>query len=201
MTTLTLKAQLREETGRNASRRLRRAGRLPGIIYGGGKSDLPVTMNSNEARKLLNIETFYTSIVNIDVAGQKNEAVLLKDVQWDPVSDEPVHLDFLRVSVGDTVQVEVPVVAVNAEKSPGVIKGGKLDIVRHVLEVSCRADAIPEHINIDCSSLELGSTVHIEDIELPEGVTVPHEVNFTVLNLSVVKGGKGEEAESEEEEG
>ncbi len=201
MTTLTLRAQLREETGRNASRRLRRAGRLPGIIYGGGKSDLPVTMNSNEARKLLNIEAFYTSIVNIDVADQKSETVLLKDVQWDPVSDEPVHLDFLRVSVSDTVQVEVPVVAVNAEKAPGVVQGGKLDIVRHVLEVSCRADAIPEHINIDCSSLELGATVHIEDIDLPEGVTVPHEVNFTVLNLSVVKGGKSEEAASEEEEG
>ncbi len=193
-----LEAQLREQTGRNASRRLRRAGRVPAIVYGGEKSDLPVTLNANVIGKLLNIEAFHTSILNLRVEGQKgDERVLLKDVQWDPISDEAVHLDFLRVRDADIVHLEVPVVAVNYEKCPGVVKGGKLDIVRHVLEVACRADSIPEHIEIDCRDLDLGATVHIDDVALPEGVSVPHEVNFTVLNLSAVRGGKLSEAEED----
>ncbi len=186
-----LNAELREDTGRNASRRLRRAGRLPAVIYGGGKDDLPITLNANDTGKALNVEQFHTSILNIQVADKsEKENVLLKDVQWDPLKDTPMHLDFFRVKNSDTVQVEIPVVAINFEKAPGVIEGGMIDMIRHVLEVSCRADAIPERVDIDCSVLQLGDTIHVEDVVLPEGVTAPHEVNFTILNLSTVKGGK-----------
>ena len=105
----------------------------------------------------------------------------------------------MRVSSSDTVHIEVPVVAINFEKCPGIKAGGIIDHVRHTLEVTCRADSIPEHIEIDCSNLEIGDTVHINDIALPKGVTVAHEVNFTVLNMTVAKkAGAAEEDEAGE---
>lgn len=198
---MTLNAKLREDTGRNASRRLRRAGGLPAIIYGGGKADLPITLDANEASKALNVEQFHTTILTIDVADKKKkEHVLLKDSQWDPVKDTVTHLDFFRVKKSDTVQIEIPVIAINFEKSPGVAEGGKIDLIRHVLEVSCRADAIPENVEVDCAALKLGDSIHVEDLVLPEGVEAPHEVNFTILNLSTVKGGKISDDDGDEEE-
>lgn len=188
MADLSLEALMREETGRSATRRLRKAGRTPAIVYGGGKSDLPITLNSIEITNALNKEAFHTSMLEINVDGVKEtQTVLLKETQWDPVTDIATHLDFFRVLADDIVHVEVPVVAINHEDCPGVVKGGMLDLIRHVLEVSCRADAIPERVEIDCSKLEVGDTVHVDDIELPDGVTIQHEVNFTVLNLSMVK--------------
>lgn len=199
--TILLNAELREDTGRSASRRLRRAGRLPAVIYGGDKTDLPITLNANETGKALNVEQFHTAMLSIQVADKKDqEQVLLKDVQWDPIKDTAIHLDFFRVKSSDTVQVEVPVVAINFEKAPGVVAGGMIDMIRHVLEVSCRADAIPERVEIDCSALNLGDTIHVEDVNLPEGVTAPHEVNFTILNLSTIKGGKDDAEVTDEDE-
>ncbi|MDQ6975413.1 MAG: 50S ribosomal protein L25/general stress protein Ctc [Mariprofundaceae bacterium] len=196
-----LNAKLREKTGRNASRRLRLAGYLPAVIYGGGKPELPVTLNANDTGKALNVEQFHTTILTIAIADKKDEEhVLLKEVQWDPIKDTPIHLDFFRVKGSDTVEIEIPVLAINFEKAPGVIEGGKIDMIRHVLQVSCRADAIPEHVKIDCSQLNLGDTVHVEDVTLPEGVTAPHEVNFTILNLSTVKGVKTDEETEEQTE-
>jgi len=197
---LSLNAELREETGRSATRRLRHAGRLPAIIYGGGKTDLPITLNTNEVTKALNSEQFHTSILTITVAGGKGEEkVLLKDSQWDPVRDTVTHLDFFRVKGSDVIEIEIPVVAINSEKAPGVVEGGQIEVIRHSLEVSCRADAIPEHIEVDCSALQMGDTVHVEDLILPEGVEAPHEVNFTILNLAVIKGGaeKSDDAEDD----
>ncbi|MDQ6978934.1 MAG: 50S ribosomal protein L25/general stress protein Ctc [Mariprofundaceae bacterium] len=197
---LSLNAEMREVTGRSASRRLRRAGRLPAIIYGGGKSDLPITLNMNEASKSLNVEQFHTSILTIIVAGSKDEEkVLLKDAQWNPVRDTISHLDFFRVKGSDVIEIEIPIVAINAEKAPGVIEGGQIEVVRHALEVSCRADAIPENIVVDCAALQMGDTIHVEDLTLPEGVEAPHEVNFTILNLAVVKGGADQDDDTEED--
>ncbi|MDX8402582.1 MAG: 50S ribosomal protein L25/general stress protein Ctc [Mariprofundaceae bacterium] len=184
-TPLLVEAELREKTGRAEARRLRRAGRIPGIIYGGGKPDLPVSMEYFKISKLLDDEHFHTSMIEVKVKGKRGkETVLLKDTQWDPVKDTVTHLDFLRVSASDTVTVDVPVEPVNFEKCPGVVKGGLVEVIRHTLEVTCRADAIPEHIEIDCSDLDIGDTVHIEDVPLPEGAEVHHEVNFTVLNIA-----------------
>jgi len=188
MDELTFDAALRETTGKGHARRMRRAGLLPGIIYGAGKPDLPITLNANEVGKLSNKEAFYTSMLTIQVKGKGVETVLLKDVQWEPVLDIPMHLDFVRVSSADSVTVEVPVIPVNFEKSPGDIAGGMVDVVRHVLEVTCRADSIPDSVEVDCSKLELGDTVHVDDIALPEGMKILHEVNFTVLNISQSKG-------------
>jgi large subunit ribosomal protein L25 len=188
MTDFVLEAELREKTGKAETRRLRRAGKLPAIIYGGDKPDLPIVLNHNTTSKLLNDEHFFTSMIEIKVKGSRGKnTVLLKDVQWDPIYDTARHLDFFRVSSSDSVTVEVPVVAINHEKCPGAVAGGLLDIVRHTLEVTSRADAIPEHIEVDCSNLEIGDTIHIDDIALPEGTEVTHEVNFTVINMAAPK--------------
>ena len=199
MTDFIIEAELREETGRSATRRLRRAGKMPGIIYGGGKPDIAITMDDNTVSKLLNEEAFHTSMFEVKVKGSRGKnTVMLKDAQYDPVMDNATHLDFFRVSAKDSITMDVPVVAINTEKCPGVSQGGMVDVIRHSLEITCRADSVPEHIEIDCAALEMGDTVHIEDIVLPEGAEVHHEVNFTVLNISAPKGASGGDATGEE---
>ncbi len=194
MTNLVVEAELREETGRSATRRLRRAGKMPGIIYGGGKPDIAITMEYFTISKQLNDEQFHTSLLEVKVKGSRTKnTVLLKDAQWDPVTDTATHLDFFRVSAKDTVTLDIPVVTLNTEKCPGVVKGGLVDLVRHALEVTCRADAIPDHIMVDCADMEVGDTIHIEDITLPEGATVQHDVNFTVLNIAAPKTGSDDD--------
>ena len=197
MSELIFDAELRETTGKGAARRMRRAGLLPAIIYGAGKPDLAITLNANAVGKNLNQEAFFTSMLKVNIKGKGSETVLLKDVQWEPILDTAMHLDFVRVSSADSVTVEVPVEAVNYEKCPGDIAGGMLDVVRRVLEITCRADMIPESIEVDCSALNLGDTVHVDDIALPEGMEIIHDVNFTVLNVAAPKGA---EASSDDEE-
>lgn len=194
MTDFVIDAEIREKTGKAETRRLRRAGKLPAIIYGGDKPDLPIVLDQNATKNMMKDEHFFTSILEISVKGAKGKnTVLLKDSQWDPIYDTAKHLDFFRVSASDEVTVDVHVVGINQDKCPGLKAGGILDIVRHTLEVTCRADSIPEHIEIDCSTLEVGDTVHINDITLPAGATVAHDVNFTVINLAAPK--KAEEVE------
>jgi len=190
MTDYIIEAELREETGRSATRRLRRTGKLPGIIYGGGKPDLAITMDYNTVSKLLDEEQFHTSMLEVKVKGARGKnGVLLKDAQWDPVMDTATHLDFFRVSASDAITMDVPVVTLNTDKCPGIVKGGLIDMIRHSLEVTCRADSIPDQIEVDCADMEIGDTIHIDDIPLPEGAEVQHDVNFTVLNLSAAKAG------------
>jgi large subunit ribosomal protein L25 len=195
--TIILEAESREKTGKAESRRMRRAGKIPAIIYGGDKPDLAIALDFISTGKLLNDEHFHTSMVEIKVAGVRGKnTAILKDVQYDPLRDEPTHLDFQRVSGKDTVHINVPVVAINFEKCPGDVAGGLLEVVRHELEVICRADSIPEHIEVDCAKLDIGDTVHIEDVALPKGVEVQHDVNFTVLNVAAPKL-KGEASDEE----
>ncbi|MDQ6999646.1 MAG: 50S ribosomal protein L25/general stress protein Ctc [Mariprofundus sp.] len=196
MTDYIIEATLREETGRSATRRLRRTGKIPGIIYGGGKPDLAITMDYNTVSKLLNEEQFHTSMLEVKVKGSRGKNnVLLKDTQWDPVMDTATHLDFFRVAGKDTITMDVPVIAINYEKAPGVVKGGQIDLIRHSLEITCRADSIPDQIEVDCADMEMGDTVHIDDIPLPEGAEVQHDVNFTILNLSAPKTGADEDTD------
>jgi len=196
MSDFIVEAELREETGRGATRRLRRTGKMPGIIYGGGKPDLAITMDYNTVSKLLNQEVFHTSMFEVKVKGSRGKnTVLLKDAQYDPLMDTATHLDFMRVSAADSITMEVPIVAINSETCPGVAQGGMVALIRHALEVTCRADSIPEHIEVDCSGLDIGDSVHIEDVALPEGAEVLHDVNFTVLNIAAPKAAEVEETE------
>ncbi|MDQ6993142.1 MAG: 50S ribosomal protein L25/general stress protein Ctc [Mariprofundus sp.] len=204
MSDFIVEAELRETNGRSASRRLRHSGKTPAIIYGGDKPDLSIALDYFSITKCLDQELFHTSMITINVKGARGkQTVMLKDSQWDPVKDTVTHLDFFRVSSSDSISIDVPVVAINAEKCPGTVKGGLIDLIRHSLEVTCRADSIPAHIEIDCSALDIGDTVHIEDISLPEGVVVQHEVNFTVLNMAGQKTASADDdddAEVTEEE-
>ncbi|HID37290.1 MAG TPA: 50S ribosomal protein L25/general stress protein Ctc [Ghiorsea sp.] len=185
MTDYVLEAELRENTGKAHTRRLRHAGKLPGIIYGGGKPDLPIILDYNETAKImLRDEAFYTSMLEIKVKGSRGKnTVLLKDTQWDPIYDTPTHVDFFRVSGSDSVTVSVPVHTINVEDCPGVKAGGQLSVIRHELEITCRADAIPDNVEIDCATFELDQIVHIDDITLPDGMEVIRDVNFTVLSI------------------
>ena len=199
MTDLIVETELRETTGKAHARRMRRTGLLPGIIYGGDKPDLAISINANAIGKLLNTEAFYTSMLEVKVKGKRGKnTVLLKDVQWDSIKDTAMHLDFMRVSSKDSVTVEVPVIAINFEKCPGDVAGGLLDVVRHTLEVTSRADSIPDAIEVDCANLDIGDTVHIEDITLPEGSEVSHDVNFTVVNIAAPKAAVLETTDTEE---
>ncbi len=194
MSDYVVEAELREKTGRAETRRLRRAGKIPGIIYGGGKPELSIAMDYFTISKLLEEEHFHTTLLEISVTGSsgKNTAIL-KATQWEPIKDTVTHVDFQRVSSSDKIHIEVPVHALNHETCPGVKQGGSLSIIRHSLEVTCRADSIPESIEIDCASMEIGDVVHINDVKLPDGVEVQHDQNFTILNISAPK--KAEEVE------
>ncbi len=204
MTDYILEAELRENLGKAHTRRLRRAGKLPGIIYGGDKPDLPITLDYNAIAKImLQDEAFYTSMIEIKVKGKRGKnTVILKDTQWDSIYDTPMHLDFFRVSGSDSVTVPVPVQPINVDICPGVKAGGSLQLIRHELEVTCRADAIPDHIEIDCAAFELDQIVHIDDITLPEGIEVEHDVNFTVMSIAAPKrSAQTTSGEAEPEEG
>jgi len=202
MSDLTVEAELRETSGRSATRRLRRAGKTPAIIYGGDKPDLSIAIDYFTIAKQLGKEEFHTSMLKVKVKGSRGvNTVLLKETQWDPIKDTVTHMDFFRVSAGDEVTVEVPVVLLNEETCPGIAMGGLVDIIRHALEVTCRADSIPSGIEVDCATLEIGDSVHIEDITLPEGAEVQHDVNFTVLNVAAQKADTTDDDADEGEQG
>lgn len=206
MSDYTIEAELREKTGRAESRRLRRAGKLPAVIYGGGKPELAIALDELTLSKLLNEEHFHTAIIDIAVKGSrgKNQA-LLKDVQYDPLKDTATHIDFFRVSSESIVDMEVPVHPINHEKCPGVVAGGILEIARHSLRVHCRADAIPDHIDIDCSNLNIGDSIHINELALPKGVEAPHDEDFAIVTIAAprveVEPTETAEEESAEEAG
>jgi len=184
MSAFTVQAILREQTGRGATRRLRRQNQVPAIIYGGDQPELSISMERFALNKFLSEETFFTAMLTVSVQGKGDHTVLLRDVQWDPVTDNASHLDFHRVNATDSVLVDIPLHPVGADACPGAVMGGAVAVIRHVLTVRCRADSIPEFIEIDCSQLNIGDTVHVEDLPLPEGVEAPHDVNFTLLNFA-----------------
>jgi len=188
MSNFKLNAELRSGTGKGDSRRIRRAGKIPAIIYGGNKPDLPIVVEFFTIDKLLNDEHFHTGLIDIDVAGHGKETAVFKAGQWHPVKDSIHHLDFLRVSATDTIHMSIPVHALNAERNTAIKGGGVLEIERHTIEVTCRADHIPEAINIDIATLKFGESVYINDVTLPEGVSVYHQHdNFVVLHIVAPK--------------
>ena len=180
---LTLPAETREQAGKGASRALRREGRVPAVIYGGGKSPRPIHVESKELVRQLMTGHFMNSIVMIDVDGKKVRT-LPKDVAFHPVSDRPIHADFLRLSKDAKIEVEIPVHFINQEESPGLKKGGVLNVVRHELELICESDKIPDEIEIDVTGLEVGDSIHFSEITLPEGsVSQITDRDFTIATV------------------
>ena len=193
---LTLPAEARERAGKGASRQLRRQGRVPAVIYGGKEDPIMIHVEEKELVKQLMTGHFMNSIVEVEIGGKKVKT-LPKDVALNPVTDRPEHADFLRLSKGAKVEVNVPVVFINEEASPGLKKGGVLNVVRHELELVCDMDAIPSEIEIDVTGKEVGDSIHISEVDLPKGsesgIT---DRDFTIATLvapSALKKSEGAE--------
>ncbi len=180
---LELKAWARPRSGKGGARSVRREGRIPGILYGGGEDPVPLAVDDKAIRLQLLTGHFQSTIFMLDVDGKKTR-VIPRSVQLDPVRDFPIHVDFMRVVKDATVTVAVPVHFLNEIASPGIKRGGILNVVRHEIEVRCPADAIPNHFDIDLTGLEIGDSVHISAMKLPEGVkpTIT-ERNFTIATI------------------
>ena len=178
-----LAAVTRSGIGKGAARSVRREGRVPAVIYGGGMKPEPISVDFRDVNKLIYSGHFLTTIFELEVDGRK-ERVLPRDYQLDVVTDRPVHVDFLRLTTGSRVRIGVPVHVENREASPGLKKGGTVNLVLHTVEVLAPADNIPESITIDLTGLDFADSVHVSDIKLPEGCRlVSAKTDLTVVTI------------------
>jgi len=195
-------ATMRSRVGKGSARAARRAGRVPAVIYGDKKAPITIEMEERVVRKVIHEPGIFGRLLNINIDG-KNTTVLTRDIQMHPVTDEPLHMDMLRVGATSKVAVAVPVEFINHEKSPGLKIGGVLNVVRHEVELNCPAGDIPEKITVDLDGIKIGDSIHISAIELPEGATPTiTDRDFTVATLQSPGGGvknEDEEAEGGEE--
>lgn len=185
---LELTATVRDRVGKGAARALRRENKVPAVIYGDKKTPLPIAIDYKEAFLRLHAGGFLSTIFTVNVGGEEIR-VIPKDYALDPVRDFLIHVDFLRVTAGSVLTVEVPVVFENETASPGIKQGGVLNIVRHAVELHCPADAIPEHLVADLTGLALGDGIHISHIKLPQGVTPTiTDRDFTIATIATPAG-------------
>ena len=198
---LTLPAEARDRAGKGASRALRREGRVPAVVYGEKKDALSIHVEEKLLMKMLHSGHFMNSIVMIDVGG-KATRTLPKAVDFHPVSSRPIHVDFLRIGEHSKVHVNVPVRFDNEEASPGLKRGGVLNIVVHDLALVCDASEIPDEIHVDLTGLEIGDTLHISQIKLPKGAKAANaDDDFTVATIVAPSAMKAEEEETATAEG
>jgi large subunit ribosomal protein L25 len=190
---LTLPAEARDRAGKGASRALRRDGRVPAVVYGEKKDALSIHVEEKLLTKMLHTGHFMNSVVMIDVGG-KATRTLPKAVDFHPVTSRPIHVDFLRIGEHSKVHVNVPVRFDNEEASPGLKRGGVLNVVQHELELICDAAHIPSEIHIPLDGLEIGDSIHISNVKLPEGSTPAIEDrDFTVATIVAPSAMKAEE--------
>jgi large subunit ribosomal protein L25 len=179
-----LNVEARDRAGKGAARETRRQGLVPGVIYGNKQTPVSIAINPRVLWAEMNKSGFLTRLFDINIGG-KTERVLCRDVQCHPVSDQPLHVDFLRVSAESKVHVHVPVHFSNQDKSTGLKRGGVLNVVSHELEVIAPANAIPSQLVVDLTGLDIGASIHLSAIKLPEGVTVvTHEKNQTIATIA-----------------
>ena len=179
-----LKASARAQSGTGSARAVRRDAQVPAIVYGDGKPPQSIALPSNELVNVINRGRFLSSVIEIDIDGSKTR-VIAREVQKDPVNDKPVHVDFQRVGAGARIRVNVPVRFVNEALSPGLKRGGVLNVVRHEVEVMAPADKIPEFFEFNLEGLEIGRSIHISATKLPEGVTPTiQNRDFTVATVA-----------------
>lgn len=190
-------AQTRKEQGSSASRRLRREGKVPGIIYGGSGEPTRVAIDHNPLYHSMRVEAFHSSILDMELDG-KPERVLLRDVQWHAYKPQVMHVDFQRVSADQEITVSVPLHFRNAETSPAVkLQGAMVNHAMNEIEISCLPDQLPEFIEVDLAGLTAEKAIHLSQVKFPEGVTpvIPTGTDPVVANATVVAGG-GDDAEA-----
>ncbi|BAK66400.1 MULTISPECIES: 50S ribosomal protein L25/general stress protein Ctc [Sphingobium] len=202
--TLTLSAEARDRAGKGASRALRREGRVPAVIYGNNEEPQMVHVEEKILSKLLGTGHFFNSVVMVEVGGKKVRT-LPKDVAFHPVTDRPLHADFLRVSEHAQVHVNVPVVFENEEAAPGLKRGGVLNVVRHELEMIVDAAEIPDSITVDLTGFDVGDSIHISAVKLPKGAEPAiTDRDFTIATIvapSALKSSEGDTTKEGEEAG
>jgi len=193
---LTLPAEARDRAGKGASRSLRREGRVPAVVYGEKQQPLSIHVEEKLLSKMLSTGHFMNSVVMVDFEG-KPQRTLPKAVDFHPVTSRPIHVDFLRISEHTKVHVGVPMRFDNEEESPGLKKGGVLNVVVHELEIVCDAASIPNEIHISLEGLEIGDSIHISDVNLPNGVEPANkDEDFTVATIVAPSAMKAEEEEA-----
>jgi large subunit ribosomal protein L25 len=182
-----MKASARARSGKGAARAERRAGRVPGVIYGDNQPPVTISLDYAELRQRVYAGHFLTTIYDLEVDGAKHR-VIPRDFQLDPVKDQPVHVDFMRLGEGATIRVNIPVHVINAETSPGVKRGGTVNVVTHALPVRVPADAIPNSIDVDVGGLEIAHSLHLSDITLPANVKVIGRQDLTLVTIVAPSG-------------
>jgi large subunit ribosomal protein L25 len=177
-----LKATARPKSGKGAARAERRAGRVPGVIYGNNQPPVTISVDDKDLRQRILAGRFLTTIYDIDLEGKKHR-VIPRDFHLDPVRDFPIHVDFMRLGEGATIRVSVPLRIQNAETSPGVKRGGTVNIVTHTLDLECSVDNIPQYIEADVGSLEISYSLHLSDVKLPAGVKALSREDATLVTI------------------
>jgi large subunit ribosomal protein L25 len=177
-----IKATVRPRAGKGAARAVRREGRVPGVIYGGNEPPLTISLDDAELRQRIFAGRFLTSIYDVEIDGKKHR-VIPRDFQLDPVRDLPVHVDFMRLAEGATIRVSIPIHVINSDQSPGIKRGGAVNIVTHTLDVRCPADAIPDAFEVDLSGLEINHSRHLSDLTLPPNVRPLVQGNATLVTI------------------
>ena len=208
-----INAEVRSDSGKGASRRLRHEGKLPAIVYGGGEDPVSLTLDQNEMLLHLQHEAFYSHLLTLKIGSKKQKAIM-RDIQRHPAKDMIMHIDFLRVSATETINMHVPLHFINEDIAPGVKQqGGVISHLMADVEVSCKASKLPEYIEVDLADLEAGHAIHMSEIKMPAGVTLAGLAHGdqAVVNIHIPRGGadvdeseaeaggEGEEAASEGE--
>jgi large subunit ribosomal protein L25 len=195
MAEIILNVEVRDRAGTGGSRETRRQGKVPGVLYGGTVAPVNIAVKGNEFRKALYTGKLLGHLVTLQ-HGDEKQSVIAKAVQFHPVTDEPIHFDLYRVSEHQLIKIEVPVHFKNHETSVGLKKGGTLEIIRHTVELACPADKIPEELVIDLASHDIGDTIRISEIKLPEGVRPAMERDFVIANLKASAASQSNEGDT-----
>ncbi len=201
----TLAAENRTDVGKGASRRLRRAGKIPAIMYGSGEDPVALSLDHDSFMHRLEHEAFYSHILTITVDEGKKYKAVLKDMQRHPAKNRMLHVDFLRVGENDIIHMSVPLHFLGEDEAPGVKAGGLVSRLMSSVEIVCKAGDLPEYLEVDLSGLDVGDTLHLSDIKLPEGVQIAalqqgEEYDQPVVSIHMPRGAAEEEAAVEEEE-
>ena len=199
MAEIVLNVEVRDNVGTGAARAARRSNKVPGVLYGGPLGPVAVAVPSNEFRKALYSGKLLGHLVTLRHDG-KNQSVIAKDIQFHPVSDEPVHFDLYRVSEHQLIKIAVPVHFKNEEASPGMKRGGALNIALHEVHLEVPADSIPEEVVVDLTGLAMGAVIHANDLKLPKGAKLaPHDRDATVASIGMSSAMQAEDAAAEGE--
>jgi large subunit ribosomal protein L25 len=177
-----LKATARPSVGKGAARAERRAGRVPGVIYGNNQPPLPISVDDRDLRQRILAGRFLTTIYDVELEGKKHR-VIPRDFHLDPIRDFPLHVDFMRLGEGATIRISVPLHVEKAEQAPGIKRGGTVNIVTHTISLECSVDNIPQYVEADVSGLEISHSLHLSDIKLPDGSKSLSREDMTLVTI------------------